>query len=271
MADIVDREKTEAERGGGVTKQTRRRVPRSVLLWLIAVLLASVIVLVWLLFQGESVTAPKETNQPAQNQSSSQTPAPQPQTAGTCNSGESQFSDVSFGMKFCYPTSWGATSVSDAKIASTDAGYRQLVSFSAMPYVKVGGVSDDWSTSVGRDGTCFDPSNQVPALSSYNTDWHNQVGSGDTLEFAERSLPSSVGGYAITERVSNILQNGVCASGYKVVNAVHYRVGSAAYYRQFVETAGITTPALHVANPNVLFSEELRTQFDRLMATLEKT
>ena len=185
----------------------------------------------------------------------------------TCGD-KTAFADASMGMKFCYPADWGTATVEDAKLAPTDKGYRQVVKFSAMPLVQVGGVSDDWSTSVGRGGTCFDPSRQVPPLSSYNTDWHNMSGTGASLESATRSLVSSAGGYTMTEQVSDVLQSGVCVRGLKVINAAHYRVGSASFYRDFAPASGITTPALHVDDPNVLFSVSQRADFDALMASL---
>ncbi len=221
----------------------------------------------WYLLQGESKSdiaqfvANKKT-------ASLKVKEEEPLTSSIDCGDNAGFADESIGMKFCYPKTWGTPSVLGAKLDPSDPGYRQVVKFSSMPYVQVGGVSDDWTTTMGRDGTCFDPSNQVPELSSYNTAWHSQEGTGADLEFAMRSLPSSVGGYALTEEVTNILQSGVCIKGYKVINAPHYRVGSLSYYRDFVEASGITTPALHVAEPNVLASTQMRQDIDALMASL---
>ncbi|MGB3023812.1 MAG: hypothetical protein WBB39_03315 [Candidatus Saccharimonadales bacterium] len=242
-------------------------------LTLIILLAAAIIAagLLWWLTLNQPTAI--DTNQPV---TTSNAPKPTPAEPATqepssikCPAGKTAFASASFGMKFCYPSDWGEASVQDAKLAASDTGYRQVVKFADMPLVQVGGVSDDWTTTVGRDGICFDPNNQVPPLSSYNTSWHGQVGSGASLEFATRSIASSAGGYAMTEEVSNILQSGVCMRGYKVINAPHYRVGSAAFYRDFAEASGITTPALHVAEPNVLLSSQMRTDFDALMASLE--
>ncbi len=177
------------------------------------------------------------------------------------------FAGESFGAQFCYPTSWGDASVVDAKLSVDDTGQRQTITFSAAPFFRVGGVSDDYTTSVARDGVCVDPSNQVPPLSSYSTEWHDQIGSGTDLEYAIRALPTSGGGYAITEEVSSLLSSGVCGRGYKVIDSSRYRVLSASYYREFAPAAGIATPAQHVAQPNNLFSAEQRQQFDELLTS----
>lgn len=181
--------------------------------------------------------------------------------------GDSSFSDHSFGAAFCYPTEWGTASVMDAKIDTADTGYREAVRFSLNTKFIVGGVSDDWTTTVGRDVGCQEPSNNVPALSAYDTSWHDIMGSGMDVEFAHRSLPSSVGGYDMTEEVSNLLISGVCVRGHKVISGSRYRVISAAFYNDFSEAAGITTPKAHIDNPNVLFSVLQRAQIDALLAS----
>lgn len=222
----------------------------------------------WYFLQGERKSDVGQFMASKKTSSSKVKQEDEPLTSSIECGDKAGFADESIGMKFCYPKDWGTTSVLGAKLDPSDPGYRQVVKFSSMPYVQVGGVSDDWTTTMGRDGTCFDPSNQVPELSSYNTAWHSQEGSGADLEFAMRSLPSSVGGYALTEEVTNILQSGVCIKGYKVINAPHYRVGSLSYYRDFAAVSGITTPAQHVADPNILASTQMRTDLDSLMASL---
>jgi hypothetical protein len=238
------------------------------------ILLAAAIVaggLWWWIIQSQPEVIESNSILKKDDTSKETTTEPTPADAGAieCPSDKTAFAGSSFGMKFCYPSTWGASTVHDAKLASDDTGYRQVVKFADMSLVQVGAVSEDWSTTVGRDGICFDPDNQVPPLSSYNTEWHGQVGSGADLEFATRSLVSSAGGYAMTEEVSNLLQSGICMRGYKVVNAPHYRVGYAAFYRDFAGASGITTPAQHVAESDVLLSPQMRTDFDALMASLE--
>ncbi|MCA9328226.1 hypothetical protein KC959_00500 [Candidatus Saccharibacteria bacterium] len=193
---------------------------------------------------------------------------PEDAAAITCEDGEMAFQDADFGAAFCYPSEWGDASVADAKFEVADTGHRQLISFSDNDYFVVGGVSDDWTTMLGRDGTCKDPSNNVPELSSYNTEWHDFVGEGMAIEYAMRSLETSAGGYDMTEEVTSLLGNGVCASGHKVINGSRYRVVSASYYREFSESSGILSPKAHTDNPDIMFTTEQRTQFDRLLASV---
>ena len=171
-------------------------------------------------------------------------------------------------MVFCYPTEWGTASVMDAKIDTADTGYREAVRFSVNTKFIVGGVSEDWSTTVGRGVGCQEPSNTVPELSTYNTDWHDVIGAGMATEFATRSVASAVGGYDITETVSNVLDNGVCVQGHKVINGSRYKVISEAYYTEFSEASGITTPKAHIDNSDVLFTTEEWLQYDALLASV---
>lgn len=210
--------------------------------------------------QSQAKSTPKKTV--------SQTKPVQKDTLAECAAGLTRYSDTSFGAAFCYPTAWGTATLADAKVASSDTGHREQITFSSMPLFSVGGTSEDWSTTVGRGVGCLEPSNSMPELSSYNTAWHDMSGSGMAVEFALRSLPSSAGGYSITETVSNVLQDGVCAQGHKQINGSRYRVVSAAFYRTFAEASGITTPSAHIAEPNVLFSTLQRSQFDALLASL---
>lgn len=182
----------------------------------------------------------------------------------------SGFGDQSIGMKFCYPAEWGTPSVLDAKLSDIDTGYRQVIKFADMPYVQMGGVSGDWSSEVGRDGICFDPTNRYPEVSSYNTSWQEEEGTGDELEFAVRSIAPSKPNFALTEEVSDVLQPGVCLRGIKEIAASNYRYGSISYYRDFTEASGITTPAQHVANPDTLLAAQMRIDIDALLTSLVK-
>lgn len=186
----------------------------------------------------------------------------------TCSAAQTAFQDKAFGAQFCYPTNWGTATLNDAKVAAADSGHREVVRFSSNPYVIVGGMSDDWSTSVGRGVGCLEPDNVVPPLSAYDTSWHGIEGSGADVSYAVRSLPSSAGGYSVQESVSNLLVSGVCVQGHKVISGSRYRVVAVNYARDFAPASGITTPAQHMAEPNVLFSTELRTQYDAVLASL---
>lgn len=188
--------------------------------------------------------------------------------ASECDDTQMLFVDRLFGAAFCYPSAWGDANVTYAKIDDSDTGHREAVRFSATTKFIVGGVSEDWTTSVGRGVGCQEPSNIVPELSSYNVDWHNLVGEGMDIEFATRSLPTTVGGYDISETVSNLLDSGVCAQGHKVINGSRYKVISAAYYADFSTTAGVTTPKAHIDNPAILFTPEERAQLDLVLASV---
>ncbi len=194
-----------------------------------------------------------------------ETPAGSPVT---CGSGDTAFADKAVGMAFCYPTEWGETTVTDARVAPADTGYRQSITFSGTPFFAVGGTSDDWSTTVGRDGGCLEPNNVVPALGEYNLDWHGVVGSGMDVSYAQRSLASLTGGVDLTETVSDVLQPGVCAQGHKTIGGSRYRVVFAAFYRNFAEASGITTPRAHMDHSDVLFSVAQRAQLNSVLASL---
>jgi hypothetical protein len=201
------------------------------------------------------------------NSVAEETPAKSEEVASTpkCANDETLFSSKNFGAAFCYPSEWGKASVMEAKVDTADTGYREAVRFSVSTKFIVGGVSEDWTTTVGRDVGCQEPSNTVPELSSYDTEWHDVVGAGMATEFATRSVASLGGGYDITETVSNLLDSGVCVQGHKVINGSRYKVISEAYYTEFSETSGITTPKAHMDNSSVLFTVQERAQFDALL------
>ncbi len=188
-----------------------------------------------------------------------------------CTDDETLFADNEFGAAFCYPTEWGSASVMDAKVDVSDTGYREAVRFSANTKFIVGGTSEDWSTTVGRGVGCKEPNNVVPELSSYDTDWHDFSGEGMAIEFASRSIATNEGGYDITETVSNMLEVGVCVQGHKVIDGSRYRVLFEAFFTDFSETSGITTPKAHIDNSNVLFTDKERAQFDSLLASATST
>src|SRR5690606_32687641 len=85
-----------------------------------------------------------------------------------CEDGYQAFADEEFGAAFCYPSEWGTATVQDAKIAAEDTGHRQIITFSANPQFVVGGASENWSTAVGRGGSCLEPSNKPAEPGEYN-------------------------------------------------------------------------------------------------------
>lgn len=186
-----------------------------------------------------------------------------------CANDETRFEDTNFGAAFCYPSAWGEASVNDAKLSSSDKGYRETILFSSTSNFAVGGVSEDWTTEVGTEVSCLDPSNYIPGLSAYDEEWHDIEGDGMVVNYATRSLPSLEGGYDITETVSDMLWDGVCGQGHKVVNGSRYKTISAAFHADFSETAGISTPKAHMDNANILFSEEQRAQLDAVLNSIE--
>ena len=201
-------------------------------------------------------------------QKESEAPTETAVAAPTCAEAQTLFADKDFGAAFCYPSAWGTASVMDAKIDTSDTGYREAVRFSATTKFIVGGVSEDWTTTVGRDVGCQEPSNNLAELSSYNVDWHDLIGEGMDVEFATRSLPVTVGGYDLSETVSNLLQSGVCAVGHKKIDGTRYKVVSAAYYSDFSTSDGISTPKAHIDNPAILFTPAERSQLDLLLASI---
>ncbi len=252
-----------------------KRLPRKVLYASAALIVVGLAVLVGFLLGGGKATAPAKTAQNKTTASEKKQPAKtttekkiEETTSSSCGSEKTAFRDESIGVQFCYLTSWGTASVQDAKVAASDTGHREVRRFSSNPYVIVGGMSDDWSTTVGRGVGCLEPDNVVPPLSAYDTSWHGLEGSGTDVSYAVRSLPSSVGGYSIQESVSDLLVSGVCVQGHKVISGSRYRVAAVNYARDFAPASGITTPAQHMAEPNVLFSTEMRTQYDAVLASL---
>ena len=183
----------------------------------------------------------------------------------SCTDEETRFSDEDFGAAFCYPSEWGEASVVDAKVDPSDTGHREAVRFMDNTKFVVGGTSEDWSTTVGRGVGCQEPNNSIPELSTYDTAWHDLIGSGMDVEFASRSLASSEGGYDMTETVSNLMDNGVCVQGHKVIDGSRYRVLFSAFYSDF--TDGVLSPKAHIDNPSILFNFVERDQFDSLLAS----
>lgn len=254
-------------------EQNQTKVPRLALYVLFAVVVLGLAMLAGMIIGNRKAIAPSKVTSgkstkvipPKSNTSPGSTSET---TSSSCASGSTEFRDKDFGARFCYPSSWGSATLADAKVAPSDTGHRQSITFSSNPLMSVGGVSEDWSTTVGRGVGCLETQKDMPALSSYNAEWHNISGTGMAIDFAERSLASKQGGYSLTESVSSMLVEGVCAHGYKQINGSRYKVVSAAFYRTFPEASGITTPSAHMAEPNVLFSTEQRNEFDALLASL---
>jgi hypothetical protein len=184
-----------------------------------------------------------------------------------CGEGQTEFSNSLFGVKFCHPSEWGFGSVMDAKVGAGDTGYRETIRFSGTNKFVVGGMSEDWSTEVGRGVGCQEPTRSILEPSSVNPEWHNEEYYEDELMFAQRSLSSPTAGYDLTENVGNPLVTGVCVQGHKVINGSRYKVVSVAYSADFNEI--VTNPAQHLERPTILFTSTEREQLTSLIESIE--
>lgn len=228
---------------------------------IILLLIAAGAAAYFLLFKKDESEPAKTADTSQAQQASGSEVASDELPAIDCEDGYSVFADKEFGAAFCYPDDWGAAAVEDAKLEADDTGNRQVIKFSRQPQIIVGGVSDDWNTSLGRGGGCLEPSNQLLAASDYNVEWHDI-----TEDFAKRSMETSVGGYDLTEMVGTF-DNGVCAVGHKVIDGSRYRVVSASYFAEF--TTAVASADDHIYNSYELFRETERFELDKLLASLE--
>lgn len=241
---------------GGPGKSGRQK-------WLVWLLVALLILLLaffgwwWWNEDKKDKTAQNNTNNSQQQEQ-------QPEAEPTCNEGFTPYENAELDVGFCYPTAWGTVTVIDARLQKTativdgatiaaDTGERWLVSFSEKPAVNLGVVTADWSTEVGRGGSCLDPATQtLPPFSPFSTEWDEQP------TIVTRGVEVSSGRYLIEESADEFY-NGVCISGYAIINAEDYTHSTATYYKEFGGT--ITTPEQHAASPNVLAPEADRDEF----------
>ncbi len=182
----------------------------------------------------------------------------------TCEAEFTAYENAELGLGFCYPTDWGTVTVTDARLQKTptevegtviaaDTGQRWRVSFSEKPAVNLGVVTADWSTEIGRGGSCVDPATTtLPAFSPFSTEWEVET------TFASRGIEVMANEYLINESADEY-HNGVCILGYTIINAEDYTHSTASYYKEFGGT--ITTPEQHVDNPTVLAPEADRNDF----------
>jgi hypothetical protein len=243
-----------------------------ILLFLTLMTIAGFIVL--LPQMGEKSPVATKTNQHHVQATASATPtaSPTPTTAVASKpdcGDDSVFADKQMGMAFCYPIEWGVASVVDNRIAPTDTGYRQSVTFSNNSLFSVGGTSENWATSSGRGVGCLEPNNVVVAAADYDTSWNGIQGSGSDIMFAKRSIATTTAKADVTETVDDMVMSGVCVQAHKVIDGSRYKVAFAAFHRAFSEGAGIVTPKQHMDEPNVLFDAELRSTFQKLVASIK--
>lgn len=182
-----------------------------------------------------------------------------------CATSLSNYENKSLGFGFCYPTAWGTAAATDAKFDPADTGTRWLVGFSSKSQVNLGVVSDDWTTTIPRDGTCVDPAVQsLPAFSPFSAMW---VTEGSPAVSATRGVEVLANEYLLDERVDELLTNGACLTGYTVIDSV-YLYTAASYSAEF--SGAVTTVDQHVAAPETLISATDRSDFGAFVKSVYK-
>ncbi|HJQ08248.1 MAG TPA: hypothetical protein VJ836_02060 [Candidatus Saccharimonadales bacterium] len=186
-------------------------------------------------------------------------------TATPCADSLVYHENKSLGLAFCYPKAWGTVAAEDAKFAAADAGSRWRIGFSAKEAVHLGAVSADWSTSVPRDGTCVDPAVQaLPPFAPFSTTWQT---TGTPVSSATRGIEVLADQYLLQERVDDLLTNGACLEGYRIINGT-YPHAAATYSAEF--GGAVTTPDQHVTNPTVLIPATDRSDFGAFVKSVRK-
>lgn len=229
------------------------------LLWLLMVLVIAIAAFAawWFFMREDSANNNTDTAVPTEN-TGEQT------GALSCDEGMVVYTNEDLGIEFCYPTAWGAPSVTDAKFAAADTGERWTVSFADKDAVHLGVVSEDWTTAVGRDGVCADPAVvELPAFTPFSTAW---VTEGTPTTSASRGVEHVAGQYLVREHVDNVLTNGVCLEGYTVIDDEIWRHTAASYFAEF--TVAIPSPAEHMAEPNILIPVADRDDFAAFVASV---
>jgi hypothetical protein len=189
-------------------------------------------------------------------------------TDEACSSKLRRYQNEDLDIRFCYPNAWGDVKSEDSKLDPSDDGTRVKLSFVDKSSVHLGLVSDDWSTDVGRDGTCVDPSAQAfPDTSTFSARWVNTPATGAPTS-AIRGLEITPDELLIQEHVDNTLANGTCLEGYKAFGGQVYRNAMATYYSAF--NAKVTTPQQHITSPTQLISASDRGEFSAFVKSIEK-
>lgn len=176
------------------------------------------------------------------------------------------FSNTDLGFRFCYPEVWGDVAVQDARFAATDAGSRYRLAFSEKPAVNLGVQSEGWATSEARDGTCVDPANALPNFADFRTAWRTEPSEGEVV-FGMRGIEVRADQFLFTEEVSNMLDDGACLRGDKVISGRAYNHVSGSYFAAFDDE--VQTPQQHIDRPNHLIPRQERTDFTAVMKSVE--
>lgn len=167
-----------------------------------------------------------------------------------CSEDFSVYENSDLGFGFCHPKSWGVVSTSEDKLASADTGSRYVIKFDSKPEVRAAVVSTDWTTTVGRGGECYFPSNETPNFAEFSTEWETD-GEGADMTFAKRGIDSLIDNYLINEDVGEFF-GAVCYRGAVIVNTAIYPQVVVSYTKAL--NSDIATPNAHVESPNVLLT-----------------
>lgn len=275
--NIADSKQTAQSDSGGTAKvsQAMSTPPKhksKLLTWLMIIIILLAIILAgllgWLWWRDRDQSANQGTPT-GQNDSPQEEISGEPIEEAACADGFTTYTNADLGVQFCYPTTWGEPSVSDAKFAAADTGSRWLISFASNSAVHAGLVTSDWTTAVGRDGTCVDPAVQtMPTVEAFSTEWIVEATEGDgTTSSALRGVQSSGSTLLINEYVDSLLSNGVCLNGYKAIDNELYPVVAASYFVEFNGT--VANPQQHVDNSEVLIPAESREDFATFVESIE--
>ena len=127
------------------------------LIYALVFLALLIVMLVLAVFVGSHDAGAPSSKESAQTKKTKSTGSSQAENTlvSQCGDGQTAFRDKSLGAKFCYPSEWGTASVEDARFSPSDAGQQQKIAFSGTNLFTVGGTSEDWTTTIGRDGVCL--------------------------------------------------------------------------------------------------------------------
>lgn len=251
----------------GVPPQSARKGgPGKALPWIISGILLLFVIILAVLFVVASNNSKKSGSNNGTNNNSNQNT----NTTKTeeCGSKLRRYQNEDLDIRFCYPTAWGDVKLGDGKLDPSDSGTRVRLSFADKSQVHLGLVSDDWSTEVGRDGTCVDPSAQAfPDTSSFSAKWVTEPATGP-ITSATRGLEVVPDKYLLQEHADDTLTAGVCVEGYQAFGGEVYRNAAASYYAKFTDK--IATPQAHISSPTTLISVADRNDFTTFVKSIEK-
>jgi hypothetical protein len=191
-----------------------------------------------------------------------------------CAAGLTNYENEELGFGFCYPPAWGDVTVNDARFLSApeagvaaDTGSRWRLGFTAKEMVNLGVVSADWSTQVGREGTCVDPAQSLPPFAPFSTAWATEDFGDSEAASGSRGIEVLADHYLLREFADNLLTNGVCLEGFTVINGT-YPHTSASYSAEF--GGAITTPQQHMDTPDTLISAANRIDFAAFVKSVRR-